>query len=297
MAALRPAAPRAEALMATIEEALEQLRPAAVLVAGDCEATVAGGLAASTMGIPVARVGAGLRSGDWGLRDEVARVVLDSLADRLYTDGPDATLALAAQGVPSSRIAETGSTLADSVLRWRERAAARTVWRRFGLVPRQYFLATLHRDENLARADACVAGLTALARRERVLLVLHPRTRAALEPSGHLEALRDAGVLVSDPLDYVDFLSLEIGAGAIVTDSAGVQEESTVLDVPCYTLRITTERSLTLTHGTNVLLGDDPGELADLRLDARREASAPIRHWDGRAGQRIAEHLTAKSEE
>jgi UDP-N-acetylglucosamine 2-epimerase (non-hydrolysing) len=124
-----------------------------------------------------------------------------------------------------------------------------------------------------------------------LLLVLHPRTRAALASVGELDALEAAGARVLGPLDYVDFLSLEAGAGAVLTDSSGVQEEATLLGVPCFTLRRTTERTLTLTHGTNVLLGDDPGEIADIALRTPRNSVALIPQWDGQAGWRIARDL------
>jgi UDP-N-acetylglucosamine 2-epimerase (non-hydrolysing) len=285
-----------ERLMATIEDALERFQPVLMMVADDSESTVAGALAASKMGVPVARVSAGLRCNDWGLGDEVARVVLDAVADELYTDGPDATLTLASQGIAEGRIHEVGSTLADSVNRWRGRAAVRAAWNDFGLSPRQYVLATIHRPENLASAEnvtKVTRGLVSLAGRHRILLVLHPRTRAAMEPSRQLEALRSAGVVICGPLDHVDFLSLELGAGAVLTDSAGSQEEATVLGIPCFTLRRTTERTLTLTHGTNTLLGDDPDEIANIEVQAQphREPMPPIPRWDGQAGRRIVTHL------
>ncbi len=284
----------AEQLMATVEDALDRLRPAMLMVAGDSDAAVTGALVASKMGIPVARVGAGLRCDDWGLREEVARVVLDTVATRFYVDGPEATMTLASQGIAEERIEEVGSTLADSVIRWRRRAAVRAAWTDFKLAPRKYVLATLHREENLATDEQLARitnGLSNLARRIPLLLVLHPRTRAALEPTGDLETLHAAGVLVADPLDYIDFLSLELAAGALLTDSAGAQEEATILGVPCFTLRRTTERTLTLTHGTNVLLGDDPAEIADIALREHREPAPSIPRWDGQAGKRIAADL------
>jgi len=286
--------PSAEALMGTIEETLDRLRPAAVLVAGDADAAVAGALVANRLGLWVGRIGAGLRCDDWSLPEEVARVVLDTVADELFTDGPDATLTLITQGYDRRSIVDVGNTLADSVNRWRGRAAVRAVWRRFGLSPREYVLAAIQRDENVggsARVARLTAGLTGLARRHRVLLMLHPRARAAFEPGGELEALRAAGVVTADPVDHLDFLSLVLGAGAVLTDSAGVQEETTLLGVRCFTLRHTTERTLTLTLGSNVLLGDNPSELAAIEVDPRRIPVAPIPRWDGQAGRRVAEQL------
>jgi UDP-N-acetylglucosamine 2-epimerase (non-hydrolysing) len=283
----------AEALTGMVEDALSRYEPATMVVAGDAHASVVGALAASRMGVRVARVGAGLRCDDWGLREEVTRVALDAIADELFTDGPDATHALASQGIAGDRVLEVGSTLADSVHRWRSRAAVRTAWRGFGLNPREFVLTTIHRDENLRddeRVRCLTRGLARLARRHRVLFVMHPRTYATLDDGGQLEDLQAAGVVISGPLDHVEFLSLELGAGAILTDSAGSQEEATVLGVPCFTLRRSSERSLTLTHGTNTLLGDDPAEVADIEVGPPRDLP-PIPYWDGRAGQRVADHL------
>jgi UDP-N-acetylglucosamine 2-epimerase (non-hydrolysing) len=281
-----------EQFLGTLGDTLEQLRPSMLLVAGDADAALAGALAASKLGVPVGRVGAGLRCNDWGLNEEIIRVALDATADDLFTDGPEATLTLASQGIPDERIVEVGSTLADSVNRWRSRAAVRATWAGFGLLPRDYVLVALQRAENLAddaRTDKLTRGLLALAERHRVLLMLHPHLTAAL--ADRLDELRAAGIATSDPVDHVDFLSLQLGAGAVLTDSAGTQEEASMLNVPCYTLRHATERTLTLTLGTNVLLGDDPDELAHIELGARRDSQSPIPRWDGQAGQRIAGHL------
>jgi len=291
MAAEQRAEPGAEEFMGAVEDALERFRPAMMMIAGDADATVIGALTASKMGVRVGRIGAGLRCDDWGLNDEVTRVVLDAVADHLYTDGPDATHAIASQGVAEERVIEVGSTLADSVSRWRGRAAVRASWNSFGLLPREYVLAAIQREENLADPDALTRGLMRLAARHRTLIVLHPRTRAALTAGGQLDELHAAGVVTCDPLDHIDFLSLELGAGAILTDSAGCQEEATLLGVPCFTLRHATERTLTLTLGTNVLLGDDPDEIGHIEVHPRRDPLPSIPRWDGQAGRRVAAHL------
>jgi UDP-N-acetylglucosamine 2-epimerase (non-hydrolysing) len=282
-----------EQFVGNLEDVLEDVRPAILLVAGDAESAVAGAVAASRMGVLVGRVGAGLRCNDWGLNEEITRVALDATADFLFTDGPEATLTLASQGVGEERVVEVGSTLADSVRRWRSRAAVRAAWSGFGLPAHEYVLVAIHHAENLgdpARVEELTKGLLALADRHRLLLMLHPRLAAALAAEQRHAVLRTAGIATAVPLDYVDFLSLELGAGAILTDSAGTQEEATLLGVPCFTLRHATERTLTLTLGTNVLLGDDPAELAHIAVKPRREPPAPIPRWDGHAGQRIATH-------
>jgi UDP-N-acetylglucosamine 2-epimerase (non-hydrolysing) len=280
--------------MGRFEDALLRVCPAVIVVAGDSEIALGGALTASKLGIPVARVGAGLRVNDWAISDEVARVVLDAIADRHYTDGPDATSTLISQGTLEHQVIEVGSTLADSVARWRASALTSAAWTSFGLRAREYVLVTIHREENVADAPhmhRVADGLVRLVGNLPVLVALHPRTRAALEATGDLDALHAAGVIISEPLDYHDFLSLELGAGAVLTDSAGVQEEATLLGVRCFTLRRATECTLTLTHGTNVLLGDDPEEISNIALTGDQEPVLPIPGWDGRAGRRIAADL------
>jgi UDP-N-acetylglucosamine 2-epimerase (non-hydrolysing) len=157
-------------------------------------------------------------------------------------------------------------------------------------------LATLHRAENVCderRIARICEGLAEMARLSPVVLPLHPLTRALMEP-GDVERLLASGVLVTEPLRYLDFLSLELGAGAILTDSGSVQDEASALGVRCYTLRRATERVISLTHGTNVLLGDDPSEIAEVRIDEIQTVPAAIPLWDGRSADRIAAALTRR---
>jgi UDP-N-acetylglucosamine 2-epimerase (non-hydrolysing) len=281
---------------AAAEAAIERLSPAVVLVAGDGHAAVAAALAAARHGIPIARLGAGLRCGDRTVEAETNRIVLDELADRLYADGEGAAERLRAEGAPEDRIRCVGSTLPDAVARWLGPATERAAWDELGLGHRGYVLVTLHKSENVGddeRVARITEALRALARRCATLVCLHPRARDMMEPMGDLERLRSAGAIVTGSLDYVDFLSLQAHAGAVLTDSAGVQEETTVLGVPCFTLAHSSERTLTLTHGTNVLLGDDPADIADVAMSSLVGGIEPIPLWDGRAGQRIAADLQA----
>jgi UDP-N-acetylglucosamine 2-epimerase (non-hydrolysing) len=202
---------------------------------------------------------------------------------------------LLAEGVGAGRVHHVGSTAIDS-LRAAERGAGdRATWLRFGAERGRYVLVTLHRpgnvddDERLARI---VEGLAELARGVPVIFPLHPRTRERLKPMGDAHRLLAAGVLCGPPLGYLDFISLQSGAGAVVTDSGTVQEEASALGVRCYTLRSSTERPITLTHGTNSLLAD-PRDLADVRPAPGPPTPSAIPLWDGRAALRIADALVA----
>ena len=283
--------------LAAGETLLAELQPAAIVVAGAANSTLGVVLAASKLGVPVARVEAGLRESDWSVGEEVNRILLDTRADTLFAPTALAAESLEAEAAAAAgRVHLVGSTAADSLRRAERAAAGRATWRRFGVERGRYVLVTLHRpanvddDERLARIVEAMAGL---ARRVPIIFPLHPRTRERLKPMGDAHRLLAAGVLCGPPLGYLDFVSLQWGAGAVVTDSGTVQEETSVLGVRCYTLRSSTERPITLTHGTNVLLGDDPRDLADVRLGSGSPTPCAIPLWDGRAAERIADALIA----
>ena len=183
----------------------------------------------------------------------------------------------------------------DSLRRFEDAARAAEAWARLGVEPAQYALVTLHRPSNVddpTRLGAIVAALTELSRRAAVVFPIHPRTRERLNVEGSIERLASAGVRCLDPLGYLDFLSLQLAAGAVITDSGGIQEEASALGVACFTLRANTERPITLTEGTNTLLGDDPHAIAGIRLSSPT-APPPIHLWDGHAGERAAAILAA----
>ena len=282
--------------LAGAEAALCDLRPAAVVVAGAANSTLGIVLAATKLGIPVARIEAGLREHDWSAPEEVNRVLLDTMADTLFAPTAQAAENLRGEGAGAGRVHLVGSTAVDSLRRAERIAVERAAWERYGAERGEYVLVTLHRpanvddDERLARI---VEALASLAERVPVIFPLHPRTRQRLKPMGDAHRLLAAGVLCGPPLRYLDFLSLQAGAGAIVTDSGTIQEESSALGVPCFTLRSSTERAITLTHGTNALLGLDPRDLADVRVAAGGPTPCAIPLWDGRAGERVADALVA----
>jgi len=285
---------------ARVLEAFERLlleeRPDLVCVGGDVNSTLAVALAAAKLGVPVAHVEAGLRSFDWTMPEEINRVLTDRVADLLFTHSPEAAGNLSAEGIDGSRVCFVGNTMIDSLRRFEGRAEEREPWREVGAARGEYVLVTLHRPSNVdepRQLRRIVAALAALGAGAPVIFPVHPRTVERLRADGLMSRLEAAGVRCLDPLGYLDFLGLEIGAGAIVTDSGGVQEEAAVLGVPCFTLRRNTERPVTITHGTNVLLGDDPRAIARIRPALLERRPAIIEGWDGHAGTRVADVLAA----
>lgn len=274
-----------------IEGELLRQRPALVCVAGDVNSTLAGALAAAKLGIPIAHLEAGLRSFDWSMPEEINRVLTDRLSDLLFTHSPECLDNLAAEGVPASRVHFAGNTLIDSLKRVEALAEAARPWAAAGAARGAYVLVTLHRPSNVddpRRLELICAQLRALAAHAPVVFPLHPRTRAQLVRHDLLDALLRAGVRCLDPAGYLAFIGLEIGAGAVLTDSGGVQEETSALGVPCYTLRPNTERPVTLSAGTNTLIGDDPVAIARIRIRRFPRRRAQIDAWDGHAGTRVA---------
>lgn len=286
----------AKVLMA-FEKLLLERRPAVVVVAGDVNSTLACALAASKLGIPVAHLEAGLRSGDWEMPEEINRVLTDRLSDILLTHSPEATTNLQSEGVDTSRVRYVGNTMIDSLRRYEGRARERAAWRPHGVEHGEYVLVTLHRPSNVddpQRLSEIVSSLAAVGNSAPVIFPVHPRTRARLADGDLLGRLETSGVRCIDPVGYLDFISLQTGAGAIVTDSGGVQEEASALGVDCYTLRANTERPVTITHGTNELIGDQPAALRDVRLSGRPPTPCAIPLWDGHAADRAADALIAE---
>jgi UDP-N-acetylglucosamine 2-epimerase (non-hydrolysing) len=263
--------------------------PDVVIVPGDVNSTLAAALAAAKLGIPVAHIESGLRSFDWTMPEEINRVLVDRLSRWCFTHSPEARFNLTREGIAENRVFEVGNTMIDSLVRARPRIDQSDIHRRLGVPPSGYLLVTLHRPalvDGPLLAEALME-LDAISGDYPVVFPMHPRTRA------HAVGFTPTGtslLQLIDPVGYVDFLALESRARGVITDSGGVQEETTFLGVPCFTLRDNTERPVTLTHGTNRLLG--------LRIDALREiprllrsTPSPLRApagWDGRAGDRIA---------
>jgi UDP-N-acetylglucosamine 2-epimerase (non-hydrolysing) len=283
-------------VLEAFERVLMEERPELVCVGGDVNSTLAAALAASKLGVPVAHVEAGLRSNDWTMPEEINRVLTDRLSQLLFTHSPECAANLAAEGIDRDRIHFVGNTMIDSLRSYEAEAAERRPWKAAGVGEGEYVLVTLHRPSNVDAApqlERIVRALSELARAVPVLFPVHPRTCRRLEAESFLAPLEDAGVQCIDPVGYLDFLGLEMAAGAIVTDSGGVQEEASALGVPCFTLRPNTERPVTIAQGTNTLLGEDPRPIAGIRPAGLPRRPAAIEGWDGRAGTRAAEVIAA----
>ncbi len=280
------------AVMLGVERVLSEHSFAGVLVAGDVNSTMAAALAAAKLGVPVAHLEAGLRSGDREMPEEINRLVTDRVADLLLCHSEEALENLAHEGVPPGQVELVGNTMIDSLFDLLPAARESTVLDRLGLDCRGFVLVTLHRPslvDDPEQLGHVLRVLRQLARRLPVVLPLHPRTRARLSGAEH--PLK--GLVALEPLDYLDFIALEAAARMVITDSGGVQEETSALGVSCITYRTTTERPVTITHGTNRLVGVDAGALGracEEMLDTEpRSAPAPkIPLWDGRAGDRAA---------
>lgn len=280
-------------VMTAFEPLLGQVRPDIVIVVGDVNSTLACALVTAKSGALLAHVEAGLRSRDWSMPEEVNRVVTDRVSDFLFAPSPDAVANLCAEGYRSDQIHLAGNVMVDTLLANLSRATARDTLARLGLTRGGYGLVTLHRPANVDDPAVLRPLLTALgevARRCPLVLPAHPRAAGPLREAG-----LPADVLLIPPAGYLDFLALQAAARLVLTDSGGVQEETTVLGIPCLTLRDSTERPITLTEGTNRLVGRDPARIVAAAREVLAAPPAPRvpALWDGRAGQRIASVLTA----
>lgn len=283
-------------VMTAFEGVCLDVQPDLVVVVGDVNSTMAAALVAAKLQIPVAHVEAGLRSRDRTMPEEVNRIVTDRLADLLLTPSRDADENLLAEGVPPERIHLVGNIMIDTLQRYLSLASFDRVRERLPLEPRSYAVLTLHRPANVddpATLRAILAALREIARTLPIVFPVHPRTRARLDTFG-MDA-RVEGLIVTEPLGYVDFLSLTSHARLILTDSGGLQEESTALGIPCLTLRENTERPITIAEGTNRLVGT---KTADIVAGFRAALAAPPNGrrpplWDGRTAGRIVDVFRA----
>ena len=285
----------AEQVARTIERlgpVLAEERPDLVLVPGDVNSSAAAALACAATGVPVAHVESGLRSFDRSMPEETNRILIDEVSELLFHHCDEAAENLRAAGVADGRIRFVGNTMIDTLVAleesFRERAAAADL----GLEEASYLLVTLHRPalvDGPLLAEA-IARLRDVGEQLPVVFPLHPRTRGRIEGQG----LGGGGLRFVDPVGYLDFLSLEADAAAVLTDSGGIQEETTFLGIPCFTLRANTERPITIRAGTNRLLGLDPARIAEipgLIASGRPPRREPPPLWDGRAANRLVEDV------
>ncbi|HNM60050.1 MAG TPA: UDP-N-acetylglucosamine 2-epimerase (non-hydrolyzing) [Nitrospira sp.] len=282
------------AIMVNYEKVLAKDKSHLCLVVGDVTSTMACSIVARKMGIPVAHVEGGIRSNDWTMPEEINRVVTDSITNWFFTTSETANENLRRAGVTSDRIFFVGNTMIDTLLKHADRLRPPACWSSLALKPNHYFVVTLHRPANVDGEQQLLGLLRAIAEGTQglpVVFPVHPRTAKNLRESG--QALPSMHYV--DPLGYLEFNYLVKHARGVITDSGGITEETTVLGVPCLTLRDNTERPETVTIGTNELIGTDPAKLppALQRLMAgqwKKGAIPPL--WDGKTAVRIVEHLT-----
>jgi UDP-N-acetylglucosamine 2-epimerase (non-hydrolysing) len=280
-------------IMKRLEPVLAESTPDVVVVVGDVTSTVAAALVAVKLGIPVAHVEAGLRSFDRTMPEEINRLVTDAVSELLFVTEPSGERNLRAEGVPAGRIFLVGNCMIDTLLRFRSRAAGSRVLERLGLQKDAYAVATLHRPSNVDRVESLrglIGALGEIGRALPVIFPVHPRTAQALRAAG----LEPPGLRLIEPLGYLDFLCLMSYARLVLTDSGGIQEETTILQIPCLTLRNNTERPATIEQGTNRLAGTDPVQIVAMAREALASPPPSGRvpeQWDGQASRRIAEVL------
>ena len=283
------------AIMQRFEPVVLEQKPDAVLVVGDVNSTIACALVAAKLGVAVFHVEAGLRSFDRGMPEEINRVLTDSISDLLFVSEPSGLDNLRAEGIDGSKVHFVGNVMIDTLERCREQAGASAILDTLELVPREYVLVTLHRPASVDSPEILeqlIRVLEEIQRERPVVFPIHPRTRKCIETSGLAGRVAAMSRLqLIDPLGYLDFLRLMSEARVVVTDSGGIQEETTILGVPCLTVRENTERPVTLSEGTNQLVGLDPGRIlaayASVRDAARSSGRRPDK-WDGHAAERIA---------
>jgi UDP-N-acetylglucosamine 2-epimerase (non-hydrolysing) len=284
-------------IMRRFEPVLDEIKPDAVLVVGDVNSTIACALVAAKKGVKVVHVEAGLRSYDRTMPEEINRILTDQLSDYLFTTERDAEANQAREGIPGSRVFFVGNVMIDTLRANVARAvpASATVGIAGG-----YTLVTLHRPSNvddtavLARLLGCLLEMAAAA---PVVFPVHPRTRSRIEAAGLMPMVEAANIRLLPPQGYLEMLGLMRDAKVVVTDSGGLQEETTALGVPCLTVRENTERPITITEGTNTLVGVDAGAIMAAFHDVLTTGGKAGRQpelWDGKAGERIASVLAAR---
>jgi UDP-N-acetylglucosamine 2-epimerase (non-hydrolysing) len=281
-----------------LEKVLSEVRPDLVLVVGDVTSTMAATLTSVSLGFPVAHVEAGLRSFDREMPEEINRVVTDALADLLFVTESTAIDNLLREGKNRKQIFFCGNVMIDSLVTNMGKVDQSTALTELGLQPKSYALVTLHRPSNVDTAhslESIAHALRGLQEHVRIVFPVHPRTAARLEQFQEWDTLLHLpNVRIIDPLGYVDFIKIMKESLLVVTDSGGVQEETTALGVPCLTVRDNTERPVTVTHGTNQLVGTSPEVIIATGIDVLRggvrNAGCP-ENWDGRASERIVSIL------
>jgi len=289
-------------IMIALERALDHLKPDWMIVVGDVNSTMAGALVASKMSIRIAHVEAGLRSRDRTMPEEINRIVTDALSDLLLTPSRDADQNLLKEGISGEKIRLVGNIMVDTLYRSLERARGSDLVRWLGLEPRSFCVMTLHRPTNVddrKTLRGILRAVRAIQKEIPVVFPIHPRTRARIDEFGLAElAAKMPRLVLLEPLGYLDFLSLYSNSRMVLTDSGGIQEETTVLGIPCLTLRDRTERPITVTQGTNRLVGNDPDRIEAGAFAALKGEMPPGKIpelWDGKTAGRIVDAIERAS--
>jgi len=284
-------------IMKRFEPVVLEHKPDAVLVVGDVNSTLACTLVAAKLGVKTIHVEAGLRSFDRTMPEELNRIVTDAISDILFVSEPTGLENLRREGIDGTKVHFVGNVMIDTLELHRRKAAESQILEQLQLSPRRYVVVTLHRPSNVDQPQTLariVEALTVIQKQIKVVFPAHPRTQKRLRDQGMLDSLGSLpNLLLIDPLGYLDFLKLMTEAQVVITDSGGIQEETTILKVPCLTVRENTERPITITAGTNTLVGTDPERiLAGYRssIDRPLPSDRP-KFWDGKAAERIARIL------
>jgi len=287
------------AVMTRLEDVLLKEKPDLLIVPGDVNSTMAAAITASKMGIPIAHVESGLRSFDRTMPEEINRMVTDVLSDYLFVSEKSGIINLKNEGIDESKVFFVGNIMIDSLVRFLPVIKASDILHRFSVSDKAFVLVTFHRPSNVDSEETLVNLcwlLNKLSEEKKVIFPVHPRTRKNLEKTGLLKKL-NPGIILSDPIGYIDFLALVLHASLVVTDSGGIQEETTFLSVPCITVRNNTERPVTIEVGTNQLIGTDFAKVlkaaTNILNGEQPEGSVPSL-WDGNTAERIVEILKEK---
>ncbi|MCB0749357.1 MAG: UDP-N-acetylglucosamine 2-epimerase (non-hydrolyzing) [Ignavibacteriae bacterium] len=287
------------AVMVKFEKILLEEKPDMILVVGDVNSTIACSLTASKLHIKIVHVEAGLRSGDRQMPEEINRVLTDSISDMLFVTEKSGLENLKREGISDGKVFFTGNVMIDSLAYFKPKVVNSTILNDFELTPQKYVLVTLHRPSNVDSKDQLIKlinVLNSIAEKRKVLFPIHPRTMKNLTDFGLMEKI-NKNLILTEPIGYLDFLALTSNAELIVTDSGGIQEESTYLGVQCITLRTSTERPITVEVGTNQLLGTDLEKAQKVALEVlngKLKLGGIPELWDGKAAERIAEIISKK---
>jgi len=279
-------------IMVEIEKVFIDNRPDLVMVFGDVNSTIATALSASKLQISIAHVEAGLRSFDRTMPEEINRVLTDQISELLFITSIDAKDNLLKEGKKENQVIFVGNTMIDSLVRFEKVFENQTILKKFDLVSQNYILATIHRPSNVdnpLKLNKLINALNIISESQSIIWPVHPRTKKMIDS---YEANLSENIFITNPIGYLEFMGLQKNAKIIITDSGGVQEESTYFGVPCFTVRDNTERPITITQGTNILTGTDFNKLPDVILNKKLNKKPQIPHfWDGKSSERILDNL------